>query len=453
MQTAVRMPAPSSRPAVRKEILKLAWPVVAEQLLATMANMVDAALVGRLGAISTAAVGLTQMPHWFMVGLFMGLGVGVNALVARFHGAGEEHRLEATTRAGFWLGLVTALLMGSLVFLFAPQILTLVGAEPEVLPIGVPFLRLMVPGMIGIFWSTVMGAALRATGDTRTPMLINLGANVLNAIMAYSLIYGHFGAPALGVNGAGIATSTTRLLAALAFLLVLLRREQGARLDWRRLFSIDLSLLWRILKVGAVSSSERMFSTIVYIGYARMVNTLGTVAVAAQYIAVQAENVSWMLASGFSMAAAAMVGQRLGAGRTEAAESVIKEATRMAMIALGVLTVLFIAVPRPYIALFTSDGSVLEMAAAALRVGGLSEVPTALVLVLNGALSGAGDTKPLFLVTLAGGIVRLAMTAVLVMWMGLGLEAAWFAAFVDWVVRAFVIWWRFRSGVWKSIKV
>ncbi len=453
MQTAVRMPAPSSRPAVRKEILKLAWPVVAEQLLATMANMVDAALVGRLGAISTAAVGLTQMPHWFMVGLFMGLGVGVNALVARFHGAGEEHRLEATTRAGFWLGLVTALLMGSLVFLFAPQILTLVGAEPEVLPIGVPFLRLMVPGMIGIFWSTVMGAALRATGDTRTPMLINLGANVLNAIMAYSLIYGHFGAPALGVNGAGIATSTTRLLAALAFLLVLLRREQGARLDWRRLFSIDLSLLWRILKVGAVSSSERMFSTIVYIGYARMVNTLGTVAVAAQYIAVQAENVSWMLASGFSMAAAAMVGQRLGAGRTEAAESVIKEATRMAMIALGVLTVLFIAVPRPYIALFTSDGSVLEMAAAALRVGGLSEVPTALVLVLNGALSGAGDTKPLFLVTLAGGIVRLGMTAVLVMWMGLGLEAAWFAAFVDWVVRAFVIWWRFRSGVWKSIKV
>jgi len=438
---------------IRKQIIKLAWPVVAEQLLATMANMVDAALVGRLGAISTAAVGLTQMPHWFMIGIFMGLGVGVNALVARFHGAGEEHELEATTRAGFWLALVTALLMGGLVYAFAPQILTLVGAEPDVLPIGVPFQRLMVPGMIAIFWSTVMGAALRATGDTRTPMLINLGANVLNALMAYTLIYGHFGAPALGVNGAGIATSTTRILAALAFLAVLLRREVGARLEWRRLFSIDLALLWRILRVGAVSSTERMFSSVVYIGYARIVNTLGTVAVAAQYIAVQAENVSWMLASGFAMASAAMVGQRLGAGKVEEAESVAKEAARMAMMALGVLAVIFIAVPRPYIALFTNDGSVLDMAAAALRVGGLSEVPTALVLVLNGALSGAGDTKPLFLVTLAGGIVRLSMTALLILGLGLGLEAAWFAAFVDWVVRGFVIWWRFRSGIWKSIKV
>ncbi|MFZ5815238.1 MAG: MATE family efflux transporter [Bacillota bacterium] len=454
METAVSLPQlPAPRSAVRKEILRIAWPVVAEQLLATMANMVDAALVGRLGAVATAAVGLTQMPHWLMVGLFMGLGVGVNALAARFHGAGEDHRLEATTRAGFWLAVATSLLAGGAIYSFAPAIFRLVGAEPDVLPVGVPFLRAMVPGMIAVFWSVVLSAALRATGDTRTPMVINLGANLLNAVLAYSFIYGHFGAPALGVMGAALATSSTRILAALVLFAVLLRRERGARLEWRRMLSLDLSLLWRILKVGAVSSTERMFSTVVYIGYARMVNTLGTVAVAAQYIAVQAENVSWMLASGFAMASAAMVGQRLGAGKPEEAEGVIKEAARMAMIALGVLAVLFIAIPRPYIALFTGDPDVLNMAAAALRVGGLAEVPTALVLVLNGALSGAGDTRPLFLVTLAGGIVRLSMTAVLILVMGLGLEAAWFAALADWLVRSAVIWWRFRTGIWKTIRV
>lgn len=453
METAVRVDLPAPRRTVRKEILKLAWPVVAEQLLSTMANMVDAVLVGRLGAVATAAVGLTQMPHWFLVGLFTGLGIGVNALAARFHGAGEEDRLEATTRAGFWLAVVTSLIAGSLVYIFSPQIFRMVGAEAEVLPVGVPFLRMMVPGMMAVFWSLVLSASLRATGDTRTPMLVNLGANLLNALMAYAFIYGHFGAPALGVLGAGIATSTTRTLAAVTLFLVLLRRDSGARLAWRQMLSVDRTLLWRILKVGVVASTERMFSVVVYIGYARIVNTLGTVAVAAQYIAVQAENVSWMLASGFSMATAAMVGQRLGAGKADEAEGVIKEATYMAMVALGVLAVIFIAVPRPYIALFTADAAVLTMAAAALRIGGLAEVPTALVLVMNGALSGAGDTKPLFLVTLAGGIVRLAMTAVLILGMGLGLEAAWFGAFGDWVVRAGVIWWRFRSGAWKTIKV
>lgn len=453
MERAVQIENPIPRSTIRKQILTLAWPVVAEQLLATLANMVDTALVGRLGAVATAAVGLTQMPHWLLVGLFMGLGTGVNALVARFHGAGEDGQMEATTRAGFWLAVVTSLIMGALTYILAPQIFQVVGAEPDVLPVGVPFLRLMVPGMMAVFWSIVLSAALRATGDTRTPMVINLVANLLNGILAYAFIYGHFGAPALGVMGAGIATSATRILAALALFAILLRRETGARLAWRRMLSIDLPLLWRILKVGLVSSSERMFATVVYISYARIINTLGTVAVAAQHIAVQAENVSWMVASGFSMATAAMVGQRLGAGKPEEAEGVIREATRMAMIALGLLALIFIAVPRPYIALFTTDAAVLAMAAAALRVGGLAEVPTALVLVLNGALSGAGDAKPLFLVTLAGGIVRLAMTAWLILGLKLGLEAAWYAAFADWLVRAAVIWWRFRGGVWKTVKV
>lgn len=453
MESVLSTPAPTSRKVIRKEIITLAWPVVAEQLLATLANMVDTALVGRLGAVATAAVGLTQMPNWLLAGLFMGLGVGVNALAARFHGAGEDDKLEATTLAGFWLATVTSLIAGVLTYVFAPQIFHWVGGEAEVIPIGVPFLRLMVPGMVASFWSIVISAAMRATGDTRTPMLINLVANLLNAVMAYALIYGHFGAPALGVTGAGIATSATRILAAVLLFAILLRRESGARLHWRRLFTLDLPILNRIMKVGSVSSSERVFSTIVYLGYARIVNTLGTVAVAAHYIAIQAENISWMLAVGFSMATAAMVGQRLGAGQVDQAESVVREATKMAAIALGILAVIFIVVPGPYVGLFTSDAAVIAMAAASLRVGGFAEIPTGIVQALNGALSGAGDTKPLFLVTLAGGIVRLSLTAWLILGMGLGLEAAWLAAVLDWVVRSVVIYGRFRTGIWKSVRV
>ncbi|HEY3368741.1 MAG TPA: MATE family efflux transporter [Symbiobacteriaceae bacterium] len=453
MQSAFAAVPATARHAIRKTIIHLAWPVIAEQLLSTLANMVDTVLVGRLGAVFVAAAGLTQLPHWLMLGLFMGLGVGVNALVARFQGAGELEQIESATRAGFWLGLSVSTVACALLYAYAPAILRVLGAEPDVAPIGAMLLRLLVPGMVAIFWMMVMTAALRATGDTRTSMLINLGINLLNGVLAYSLIYGHFGAPALGIRGAGIATSTARILGATVLLVVLLRRKSGARIDWRKLLHINWDLLRRILRVGSVSSSERMFSTLIFIGYARMVATLGTVAFAAHTITISAENVSWMLSSGFSMATAAMVGQRLGARRVDEAEAVIREATVLSVSLLSLLGLMFILLPGPYLAIFTRDRSVQLLGASALRIAGFTEACTAWVLTLNGALSGAGDTRPLFFVSMGGGVVRLSLAALLIFGLGLGLQGAWLAAGADWVIRSVLIWLRYRSGAWKSVTV
>lgn len=445
-------PSPD-RKQIRGEIIHLAWPVIGEQLLMTLASMVDAALVGHLNPIAMAAIGFTQTPHWLLTGLFMGIGVGVNALVARFYGAGEHEKIAPATRAGFWLGLVLSVLFGGVVFALAPWIIRAAGAQPEVVPIGAGVLRLLVPGMVAAYWMMVMTAALRATGDTRTSLVINIGINVVNAGLAYTLIYGAFGAPALGIYGAGYATSTVRILGALALLWVMLRRESGARLEWRTLAHIDWDLLKRIVRVGYVAATERMLSTLVYIAYAIMVNGLGTVVAAAQNITVAAENASWMLASGFSMATAAMVGQRLGAKRPEEAEAVIKEATRMCVALLAGLGLFFITLPGPYLGIFTNDAHVLALSAVALRIAGFTEFATGLVLTLNGALSGAGDTRPLFLVTTGGGLIRLGLAALFVLGFHWGLPGAWVAAGLDWIVRSVLIWVRFRSGAWKWVKV
>jgi putative MATE family efflux protein len=450
---AAVVPMPLSRKPIRSQIVHLAWPVIGEQLLMTLATMVDAALVGHLNPIAMAAIGFTQTPHWLMTGLFMGLGVGVNALVARFYGAGEHEKIAPATRAGFWLGLVLSLLFCGLIFAFAPWIIHAAGAKPEVVPVGAAVLRLLVPGMAAAYWMTIMTAALRATGDTRTSLVINIGINVLNAGLAYTLIYGAFGAPALGIYGAGYATSTVRILGAVALLVVLLRRQTGARLEWRRMAHVDWDLLKRIARIGSVASSERMFSTLIYIAYAIMVNGLGTVVAAAQNITVAAENVSWMLASGFAMATAAMVGQRLGAGRPDEAEAVIHEATRMCVAILAGVGVLFIALPHPYLSIFTNDAKVLALGATALRIAGFTEFATGLVLTLNGALSGAGDTRPLFLVTIGGGLIRLGLAALFVLVFKWGLAGAWVAAGLDWLVRSALILTRFRSGAWKLVKV
>jgi putative MATE family efflux protein len=444
---------PLDRAAIRKQIIHLAWPVILEQILTTLAGMVDAALAGHLDRVAMAAIGFTQMPHWLLVGLFTGMGVGVNALVARFHGAGEEEQIEPATRAGFWLGLLGSLLTCLITFYYAPSFMRLVGAEPEVVPVAATLLRWLVPGMVGAYWMMVMTAALRATGDTRTSLVINVGINLLNAPLAYALIYGRFGAPALGIVGAGIATTASRLLGAVALLFILLGREQGARLDWRRLHRMEWGLMLRMFRIGSVSATERMSSTGFYLAYAYLIALLGTTAVAAQNITVAAENLSWYLSSGFAMATAAMVGQRLGAGRPDEAEQVVREAARIAGLLLGLLGLCFILAPGPYLALFTDDPAVREMGAACLRIAGLTEVATALALTLNGALSGAGETRPLFLITLAGGVLRVAMAALFVLGLGWGLAGAWVAASLDWIVRAGLTYRRFKSGRWQTVQV
>jgi putative MATE family efflux protein len=453
VETAVAANGSFSRREIRGQIIHLAWPVIGEQILGTMAGMVDAALVGHLNPIAMAAIGFTQTPHWLMIGLFAGIGVGVNALVARYYGGGEHDKIAPATRAGFWLGLMLSLLMGVLISTFAPWVVAAAGAQPEVVPVAAGVLRLLVPGMVAAYWMMVMTAALRATGDTRTSLVINIGINVLNAGLAYALIYGAFGLPELGVYGAGWATSTARILGALMLLWVMLRRTDGARLELRSLLRTDWSLMKRIVNVGYVSSTERMISTVVYISYAVLIASLGTVVSAAQNIVVAAENISWFLASGFSMATAAMVGQRLGAGRSDQAEAVIKEATKMAAVLLGVVGLFFIAVPGLYLSIFTNDPDVLLHGSAALRIAGFTEVCVAVVLTLNGALSGAGDTRPLFVVTIGGGLIRLSLAFLFIKVLGLGLAGAWLAAGCDWVVRSVLIWWRFRSGKWKTVKV
>lgn len=453
METAALETPAFSRREIRGQIIHLAWPVIGEQILTTLAGMVDAALLGHLNPIAMAAIGFTQTPHWLLTGLFMGLGVGVNALVARYYGAGEHDRIPPATRAGFWLGLLLSLVVGVLVWFGSSWIVTVAGAQAEVVPVASDVLRLLAPGMVAAYWMMVMTAALRATGDTRTSLVINVGINVLNAIMAYALIYGAFGLPKLGVYGAGYATSTARILGALMLAWVMFQREEGARLEWRKLGHIDWSLVGRIVRVGYVASTERMTSTFVYIFYAILIASLGTIVSAAQNITVAAENISWFLASGFSMATAAMVGQRLGAGRPEQAEAVIKEATKMAVALLGVVGLCFIAFPGIYLSVFTNDPAVLSLGAAALRIAGFTEVGTAVVLTLNGALSGAGDTRPLFIVTIGGGLIRLSLAYLFIKVLGLGLSGAWLAAGCDWVVRSVLIWSRFRSGKWKTVKV
>lgn len=440
--------------AIRKQILTLAVPVVMEQILTTLTNMVDMMMVGHLGPESVAAIGYSTHPLFFSMAIFMGIGTGTTALVSRFTGARDPETVESVTRQSFWMGLVAAVLVAVAYFTWAPQIIRYMGAGPEVEPLGVAFLRWSAFGFVAMQWSQVMNGAVRGRGDTVTPLYIGIGVNIINVVLGYSLIYGHLGLPALGVVGSALGTSIARVAGALALLVVLIRSDHPVRLRLQGLFRLDFSVMARVLRIGIPASLERAIQSLGMISFTRIVGTLGTVPMAAHQITLNAESLSYMPAIGLATAGTALVGQRLGAGLDDEANRVARETVKITIAAMSGMTLFFLLGGSPFLSLYTGDLNVHGLAVQMLAIAAAAQIPMGITFALAGAMRGAGDTVPMMVVTALGVWgVRLTITGSLIGWAGWGLAAAWVSMFFDWSFRAVFAYVRFRTGAWRKVRV
>lgn len=447
-------PPAANRWDLRKRILRLAIPVVAEQILTTLTNIVDMVMVGRLGPAAVAAVGLSTHPLFLSMAIFMGIGVGTTALVARYTGARDPDTVESVTRQSFWMALVSALVVAYGYFALAAPIMRLMGADPTVEPLGTVFLRWSALGFVAMQWSQVLNGAVRGRGDTITPLYVGIGVNLVNVVLGYALIYGHFGLPALGVAGSALGTTIARSLGALALLVILLRSRHPVRLRLRALFQLDLQVMGRILRIGLPAGGERALQSLGMIAFTRVVSTLGTVSVAAHQITINAESISYMPAIGLATAGTALVGQSLGAGNEKGASEVAMETLRITTLSMMVMSLVFFFLGKPYVSLYTTDPAVRDLGARMLAIAAAAQVPMGISFALSGALRGAGDTFTMMVVTFLGvWFLRLTITSGLVFLAGWGLAAAWTSMFFDWSFRAIFTYLRFRSGVWRRMRL
>lgn len=449
-----------SKAAIRRTIFQLAWPVFAENILATLTQVVDMIMVGRLGAVAITAVGLSFQPLWLIQGFFMGLGAGTTALVARFTGAGQRREAARVAHQSFLLASALAVFLGLLTMPLTRPVVALMGAEPDVLELGAVYLLYLIPGMFLMMVATVLSGALRGAGDTRTPMWINVMVNLLNVLFCWILIFGKLGAPAMGVVGAGLATTIARTAGTLVLLALMFSRRTVISFDLASLgpvsafFKFDFEVIARIFRIGIPAALERIVNSLGQLFYTRVVASLGTVAFAAHSLALNVESLSYMPGIGFSVAATTLVGQNLGARRPAEAEGSGWECNRMGLWVMGLMGLVFFAFPGPLLRLYTNDAAVIAMGVVALRIVAFTQIPEAIGFVLSGALRGAGDTRSVLWVTSLGvWVVRLGTSLVFVYALHLGLVGAWVAMLLDWVVRATYLVIRFRSGSWKEVRV
>lgn len=433
----------------------LAWPVVLEQALAMVGQVVDMAMLGRLGKEAVAAVGLSMQPFNLINATFMGLSVGTTALCARAVGAGNKK--EAGQVAG--QSLLVALFFGVIIsvagMMNADRIIAFMKAEESVRVLGGQYVRMMMPGMLLFFVFTIATGALRGAGDTSTPMMINIGLNAVKLVSNYLLIFGNYGFPKMGVAGAGLSTTISRTLGGIAILIALSRPSGRLPVNWKNIITkFDLKLFSRILNIGVPAMAERVLTSSGQIAYARQVAGLGTESYAAHSLSLNVESFSYMPGMGFATSATALVGQRLGAGDPEGAEKSAVIAIKMGLLTMGAMGLLFFLFPTRFLGIFTNDPGVIARGAPLVRIVAFTQIPEALGFVIPGALRGAGDTRIAMYVTVAGvWVMRLGLTHLLMDVFNMGLTAAWFAMFADWALRSSLYWVRLKRGKWKEIKV
>lgn len=448
--------------SLRRRVLTLALPVVGEQVLNTLVGLADTFLIGHLSAGAAAQLGyssstalagvaLASQLIWLITMLFMAVGIGGTAVIARSIGANDTTGAHQALRQSLLIGLVMGLLAMAFGSLAAEPALKLLGAGPDVVPLGVSFLHIGALTFVPAALLFIGSATLRGAGDTRTPLYVMLGVNAVNILISWLLINGNIGLPALGVVGAALGAAIARGSGGLVMIGLLLRGRSGLKLSFD--FRPDREMLWRIVRVGAPSAGEQLVFQSALLVFVRFVTGLGTVAYAAHNVVISIEALSFLPGLGYAAATSALVGQGLGAQRPDQSEASAYEALRQSGLMMSALGVIMILFPHQLIELFIADPAIVAAGVPAMRIAGLLQPLLALNFIMSGGLRGAGDTRwPLYTKIISTWGVRLSLSYVLLA-LGLGLTGIWIAMTVDFAIQAMLALWRFRGGRWKTIKV
>ncbi|MGE5580864.1 MAG: MATE family efflux transporter [Bacillota bacterium] len=443
-----------SQPETRKVVWQLAAPTLTEMVLVSLVGMADMIQVGRLGPAAITSVGLTNQPMMLLQSIFQALNVGTTALVARFIGMGEPEEASNTLKQTFYvtilLGLIVSLFAGS----FGSLILEFMGAEPDVIAIGTPYFQVVGYGFIFNAIAMAIASGLRGAGDTRTPMVVNLVANLVNVVFNAILIHGLFGFPRWGVMGAGVATTFSRFVAAVWFVALAVKGEKSVKLNLKERYKPDSEILRRIYQIGFPAAMEQLVLRSGQVMFAKVVSALGTVTFAAHQVAMNILSLTFMPGQAFATSATTLVGQYLGAERPDDAERCANTSRNMAMTIGVFMAFVFLFFGKNIAFLYTNDMAVVLVSALVLKIYAFAQPAQSTQFVLAGGLRGAGDTTyPLYSTAAGMWIGRVILGWFFVNVVDMGLPGAWLGMGIDQFFRGILIYLRFRTGKWKSIRV
>ncbi|MEO0557952.1 MAG: MATE family efflux transporter [Bacteroidota bacterium] len=372
-------------------LLLLAVPMVLEMVMESIFAVVDVYWVASLGAPAVAAVGLTESVLSLMYAVAMGLAMGATALVARRVGEKDSEGAARSAVQAVAVTLVASLPFALVGFLFAEDVLRLMGADAETIAVGTGYMTWMLGGNVIIMLLFVFNAIFRGAGDAAIAMRVLWLANGINLVLDPMLIFGWGPFPELGVTGAAVATTIGRGTAVIVQVIVLLRGSQHIRVLAEHV-QLRAAVMLRLVKTSAGGIAQFIVATSSWVFLVRIVAEFGAESLAGYTIAIRVFLFTLLPAWGLANASATLVGQNLGAGKPDRAERSVWKAGTVTMVLLGLVSVVYVLFDRQLVGLFTDDPAVLDAGADGLRIMAYGYVIYAWAMVLPQAFNGAGDT-------------------------------------------------------------
>jgi putative MATE family efflux protein len=435
--------------AKHKKILGISLPAAFNSLLDMLQVITDLIMVGTISAFAVAAVGLGLQSLMFLFAILSLFHIGTNALISRFYGAKKMKQASLALSTLYLFAFGLSIVVVPLWYLGSSEIYNLFGMEKEVVVLGQGYVQILTLMMPFIFMKLVFITALSATGDTKTAMYIKLVSIVLNVGLNCLLIFGNFGFPKLGVEGAAIATVIVNLLEFSVYLFLYLRRKT----PFTPMLGYSKNLLKRALRVGLPASYERSLTAGSFMLFTAIIADYGTEVMAGYQIGLRIEGIAFMPGIGFTIAAMALMGQGLGAKKPEQSREDVLLVLKYATALMFSLSFFMIFTPEYIVQFFSNDAKTIEEASLYLQIVGLSQIPLAFNFVLSGALRGAGDSKRTLRINLTSlWLVRI-IPAFVLSWYFEDIIWVYIAMISDTFVKAFLLWRAFDKGGWKKIKV
>ncbi len=442
---------------IRRSVLSLAWPSILENLLQSGMGLVTLLMVAQLGSSAVAGVGASTQLQILFISAFFALSMGATVITAHAFGAGRIGSASKIAKqavvAGVFLSLIFSVIVGG----FAGPMMRLMGADADVVSDGARFLQISSISFVFMAVMFVLGGVLRGIGDTRTPMLVTAGINVLNVVVSYPLIFGVGFMPRLEIDGAAIGMVISRLAGCLIMIWLLYRGWRGVSIAGRDGWKPDVKFLKQLADIGLPSMAESMLRSGGQLLFVVIVFMLGTAVAASFQIAQNVMFLSMFPGFGFAMAATALVGQSLGAGNVARAAAASATATRACLVWMAVMGTAFFVFATPIMTLGASgpdSQEIIDAGVNALRVIAFAQPVQAIGFVLAGSLRGAGDTRwPMVSTTVSMWIFRLPLAYLFAITFGLGLVGIFLAMLIDNAILSAMNYWRYRQGSWKTRKL
>ena len=438
---------------IRRAILLLAVPMILEMSMESLFVLVDIFWVSRLGADAVAAVGLTEAMLTLIYTVAIGLSIGATATVARRIGEKDPERAARSAVQVIVLGIVLAIPIGAVGAMFAPKLLSLMGATPEVIECGKGYTAVMLGGNATVLLLFLGNAIFRGAGDAAIAMRVLWLANGLNILLGPCFIFGLGPFPELGVMGASIATNIGRGTGVVYLLYRLWRGGAHIRLE-RRHLKLEFETMAGVFRLSATGMFQMLIGMTSWLALIRILSGFGSAALAGYTIAIRIIIFALLPSWGLSNAAATLVGQNLGAGKPDRAEQAVWKAGFYNMIFLGTIGLGFVLFAGSIINAFTDDAQVVAFGVACLRTVSLGFLFYAYGMVMSQAFNGAGAVwTPTFINLFCFWLWQLPLAYALAHLFGYGPRGLFAAITVAWSTYAVVSATFFKRGRWKLKKV